>query len=86
MLHDFGQDYHDPRGELFGTIGPVQFYRCKVCSHEVALPDCRKVMCLLFMSFGCSGKKPKWQAPMKARVPYEEKKDYPAKAQKRRKE
>ena len=45
-------------GELT-YVTEVQQYRCSVCGDTVALPNCGRMSCLILLSLGCPGDKPK---------------------------
>ena len=93
--HSWTQDVHLGSALLDGMpyVTQVQQHVCRKCGETLALPDCKKQVCLALMSFGCEGEKPKakWKAPMPEKSKEDiEKRDYPAKrngheAKKRRK-
>lgn len=88
LMHNWTQDEFLGPVRLDGLpwVTNVQRHVCRTCGETVSLPDCKHKTCLILMSFGCSGEKPKaaWKHPIKDNRPTREdveSKDYPAKRQ-----
>ena len=94
LLHVWRQDLFIGAGKPDGLqkVTSIQRYKCENCDETIAIPDCYTAhgkplrMCLNLMSLGCTSSKSKvaWKHPIKEKAPFEDRKDYPASKQKKR--